>query len=143
MADADEKGLVHNVLVALLVLIGTGLIGIDGFLANQVWNNNESITELKSAASARKEINEATNKARDAKLDQLDSRQIINTSLISGLKAEIAEIEKNITRTTDVDISGLRSEMDNIRQKIDLIQGKMDSASASDGQRKRWGQGPG
>jgi len=85
------SNIITNIIVALLILIGTALIAIDGFLANQVWNNNESITELKSTAASRKEINDAKFKEYDTKLDEIQAEQVINTATLSALRAEVTE----------------------------------------------------
>ena len=61
------SNIITNIIVALLILIGTALIAIDGFWRIEVWENNQSITELKSTAISRKEINDTKFIAYDAK----------------------------------------------------------------------------
>ncbi len=125
------SNIITNIIVALLILIGTALIAIDGFLANQVWNNNESITELKSTAASRKEINDAKFKEYDTKLDEIQAEQVINTATLSALRAEVTENQKQIARITDVDITNFRSELDSFGRQTELNAGRLDAALSS------------
>ena len=125
--NGNGNGMIRNMIVALLALVGTALITLDGFLSTQVFNHGQEIAEIKSYLATRKESIDAISKAQDLRIDQIDQRQIVYGGIISELKVEITENERQITRVTDVDIAALRSD---IQRYTDLL------ASSSDGQRR-------
>jgi hypothetical protein len=130
--NGNGNGLIRNMIVALLALVGTALITIDGFLSTQVLNHGQEIAELKSSLASRKESNDAIHKAQDVRIDQLDQRQIVDGGIIAALRVEVTELEKQTMRITDVDIAALRSALDTIQRHLDML------TFPSDGQQREF-----